>query len=142
MLTTPIYQNPLAPLCFSSHLLHLLNLSPILPLLKAHVPLCLYDLSCASLLFFTPAPSPQSLPYLTTTEGSRSSLTLYTSIQSQAFNPLVYFLLFISSCLFPSVYFFSVYFFAVYFFAVYFFAVYFFAAVLFILFKRFANQVF
>ena len=100
----------LAPLCFSSHLLHLFNLSPILPLLKAHFPLCPYDRSCASLLFLTPTPSPQSLPYPTTTESSLSSPTLCTSIQSQAFNPSifppVYFRLFISSCLFPSIYFF------------------------------------
>ena len=110
MLTTPIYQNPLAYLCFSSHLLHLLNLSPISPLLKAHFPLCPYDRSCASLLFLAPTPSLQSLPYPTTTESSLSSPTLCTSIQSQAFNPSifppVYFRLFISFCFFPSIYFF------------------------------------
>ena len=95
MLTTPIYQNPLANLCFSFCLLH---------------SLCPYDRSCASLLFLAPTPSLQSLPYPTTTESSLSSPTLCTSIQSQAFNPSifppVYFRLFISFCFFPSIYFF------------------------------------
>ena len=89
----------LAPLCFSSHLLHLLNLSPILPLLKAHFPLppCAHQFNRRHL---TP------LYFLLFTSACLFPLVYFPLFISSYLFPPVYFRLFISFCFFPSIYFF------------------------------------